>query len=90
MGRDGTLYAGGEAGRVYRISSNGEKVEVLANTGEFCLGVTLDKKENLYVCDMVKRAVIKVTQRGEITVFADTAGGRKFTCPNFSVPPIRL
>jgi hypothetical protein len=34
-GRDDTLYAGGEDGQVYRISSNGEKVEVLANTGGF-------------------------------------------------------
>ena len=41
VARDGTVYAGGEAGQVYRISPDGKKVEVLANTGGFCLGLTL-------------------------------------------------
>ena len=29
VARDGTLYAGGEAGQVYRISPDGKKSEVL-------------------------------------------------------------
>ena len=85
VGRDGTLYAGGEAGQVYRISSDGKKVETLANTGGFCLGLTLDQEESIYVCDLRRRALIKVSQRGSVTVVADAVGDRKFTCPNFSV-----
>ena len=45
VGRDGTVYAGGEAGQVYRISRDGEHVEVMANTGGFCLGISLDLRK---------------------------------------------
>lgn len=85
VGRDGTVYAGGEAGQVYRISPDGKTVETLASTGGFCLGVTLDQNEDIYICDCGKRAVFKVTQRGEAKIFADSAGGRKLVTPNFSV-----
>lgn len=37
VGRDGTLYAGGKAGQIYRISQNGQKVESIASTSGFCL-----------------------------------------------------
>ena len=85
VGRDGTVYAGGEAGQVYRISPDGKKVETIANTGGYCLGVTLDQKENLYICDMGKQAVFKVTQDGKVSVLADSVGNRKLISPNFSV-----
>jgi gluconolactonase len=85
VGRDGTVYAGGEAGQVYRISPDGKKVETVASTGGFCLGITLDQKEDIYVCDCGKRALFKVSQSGEVKVFADSAGDRKFVNPNFSV-----
>jgi len=85
VARDGTLYAGGEAGQVYRISRDGKKTEVLARTGGFCLGVTVDRQDNIYICDCSKRALIKVTQKGKVTVIADSAEGRKFMNPNFSV-----
>lgn len=85
VARNGTLYAGGEAGQVYRISPDGAKSEVLARTGGFCLGVTLDQQENIYICDCGARSLIKVTQKGEVTVVADSADGRRFVNPNFSV-----
>ena len=85
VARDGTLYAGGEAGQVYRIAPDGTKSEVLARTGGFCLGVTLDQQDNIYICDCGTRSLIKVTQNGEVTVVADSADGRRFVNPNFSV-----
>jgi sugar lactone lactonase YvrE len=85
VGKDGTLYAGGEAGQVYRISRDGRKVDVIAKTGGFCLGVTLDQKENTYVCDMGLKALLKVTSRGRVTKLADSVDGRKFESPNYSV-----
>jgi gluconolactonase len=85
VGHDGTLYAGGEAGQVYRISSDGKKVATVAKTGGFCLGITLDQRGNIYVCDLGRRALMKVSQHGRATVVADAVGDRKFTNPNFSV-----
>jgi gluconolactonase len=85
VGRNGTLYAGGEAGQVYRISPDGGTVKTLACTGGFCLGISLDRQENIVICDLCRRALLTVTQQGEITVLAEAAGGRKFVSPNFSV-----
>jgi gluconolactonase len=85
VGRDGTLYAGGERGQVYRISPDGKKVEEIAGTGGFCLGLTLDREENIYICDLNRHALLKVTQKGAITLVADTVDGVKIRTPNFSV-----
>jgi gluconolactonase len=85
VGRDQTLYAGGEAGQVYRISSDGKIVELIAETGGRCLGITLDAQENIYVCNAGRHQLLKVTQRGEVTVAAESVGARKLMCPNFSV-----
>jgi gluconolactonase len=84
-GRDGTLYAGGEAGQVYRIAPDGKRIETIANTGGFCLGITLDPQENIYVCDAGRKAVLKVTAQGQVVTLVESVGGRKLTNPNFSV-----
>jgi len=84
VGRDGKLYAGGEAGQIYRIACDGKTTEIIANTGGSCLGITLDREENIYVCDKGNRQVVKVTQRGDIGIVAECVGSRKLICPNFS------
>ena len=38
--RDGNLWAGGEAGQLYRVAPSG-KVEEIANLGGFCCGIAL-------------------------------------------------
>lgn len=85
VGRDGTLYAGGEAGQVYRISREGKSVEVIGSTGGFCLGITLDREENLYICDLGKHVVLRMDQQGRASVVADRVGDRKLVTPNFGV-----
>ena len=82
---DGHVYAGGEAGQVYRISPEGQKVETIATTGGFCLGLTLDRDENLYVCDCAKHAVLKVTQDGKVDHFVYSVRGNPLIQPNFAV-----
>lgn len=85
VSRDGTLYAGGEAGQIYRISMDGKSIEQIADTTGRCLGVTLDVNEDILVCDPVRRAILRVTQGGTVSIVADHVGDRAFTCPNFSV-----
>jgi gluconolactonase len=85
VARDATVYAGGEAGQVYRISPDGKKVEVFANTGGFCLGLTLDQEENLYICDPRRKAVLKVSTQGDVSVLLDEVDGQNLIQPNFSV-----
>jgi gluconolactonase len=85
VARDDKLYTGGEAGQIYRIAGDGKTTENIANTGGSCLGITLDREENIYVCDKGNRQIVKVTQRGDINIVAGSVGSRRLTCPNFSV-----
>lgn len=79
-GPDGFVYAGGEAGQIYRISLAGD-VEVLGTTGGFCLGLCLDAHANVYVCDQGNRAVMRVAQSGSVTRYAD-GGSVPMRVPN--------
>ena len=80
-GPDGYVYAGGEAGQVYRISLDG-KYEQFANTGGFCLGIACDAHANLYVCDIGHCAVMRVAPDGHVSVFSDRCVGVHMSTPN--------
>jgi gluconolactonase len=82
--RAGWLWAGGEAGQVYRISPEGA-LETIAELGGFCGGVawTPDDAE-LFVCNP-KHGLVRVSRRGEWSVFAKSAGERQLICPNYGV-----
>lgn len=55
---DGSVWAGGEAGQIYRISSDGKRVEEFANTGGFVLGVAVSPDARwLAACDLRKQCV---------------------------------
>jgi len=80
--RAGNLWAGGEAGQIYRIDAAG-KSETVANVGGFCCGVAFapDERE-LYVC-VSGVGVVRVTKDGQHRVFATHAGDHKIIAPNF-------
>jgi gluconolactonase len=83
-GPDGTVYAGGEAGQVYRISPDGKAVDEIARTGGFVLGVAMAPDgRNLHVCDLKQKSIFKldvVTKK--LSLFADRAGGKPISIPN--------
>jgi gluconolactonase len=81
----GAVYCGGEAGQVYRIAPDASRIEVIARTGGFCLGVTLDREENIIMCDAGRRELLKVTPDGRISVVTSSVADRKLVNPNFSV-----
>lgn len=81
----GNIYAGGEAGQVYRIAPDGKAVDLIASTGGFCLGITLDARGSIFVCDWGRRAVLRVTSRGEVEAVVTSVAGAKLINPNFSV-----
>lgn len=57
---DGYLYAGGEAGQLYRIDRATRTTTVIANTGGFILGVEIGPDGDLYACDFQQHAVFKL------------------------------
>ena len=55
---DGTFYAGGEGGQIYHISADGKRIEEIANTGGFVLGVAVAPDGKwLAICDLRKKCV---------------------------------
>lgn len=82
---NGFVYAGGESGQVYRIAPDASRAELIAKTGGFCLGITLDQDGNVIVCDAGRREVLKITPEGDIGVMVSSVAGRKLVNPNFSV-----
>ena len=83
-GPDGLVYAGGEAGQLYRIPREGQ-VETIASTGGFILGLCLDAAGLIYACDIKNRAVFRVTPRGQVTELSRGTAERPMVTPNFPV-----
>lgn len=81
-GPDGMLYAGGEAGQVYRIDPGGGGAEQIAGTGGFVLGLCLDAAEAIYACDAERAAVLRI-DGGTVETYCDSAGGTPLSCPNW-------
>ncbi len=79
--RAGSLWAGGEAGQVYRIDPMG-RVEAVANLGGFCAGLAFSPKDELFVCN-TSLGIVRVAANGKFTIFADRACDHKLICPNF-------
>src|SRR5499426_2284312 len=82
--REGNMYGGGTDGVIRKLSPDG-KVTEFARTGGRPAGMALDRQGNLFVCDVGKAAVLKVTPSGAVSVFADQVGSVKLFLPNFPV-----
>lgn len=80
--RDGNLWAGGEAGQVYRIDPAG-KAETVAHLGGFCGGLAFSPDDReLFVC-VVGVGVVRVSKSGEHRVFASHAGDHAIVAANY-------
>jgi gluconolactonase len=81
-GPDGFVYAGGEAGQIYRVGLDGKVMQV-GTTGGFNLGLALDADANIYVCDMARAAVMRMTPGGEVSVYCEECEGARIKTPNY-------
>jgi gluconolactonase len=82
--RDGHLWAGGEAGQIYRIDSAGH-VETIATLGGFTGGVALSPLDHaLYACNPTF-GLLRIDAAGRHSVFSSGPEGQKMICPNFPV-----
>jgi gluconolactonase len=83
-GPDGAVFAGGEAGQIYRVSLEGE-VALIAGTEGFVLGLCLDGHGNVYVCDQRRRAVVRASVAGEVVDYSGGDARRPLRVPNYPV-----
>jgi gluconolactonase len=84
---DGSVWAGGEAGQIYRISSDGKVVDEVANTGGFILGIAFSPGAKwLAICDLGKKCIWHLDLNTlKLERFAEGASGHLFNIPNYAV-----
>ena len=84
---DGSVWAGGEAGQIYRISPDGANVEEVANTGGFILGLAFNPGADwLAICDLKKKCIWKLTlPSNQLDKLSEGTGDHQFNIPNFPV-----
>lgn len=84
---DGSVWAGGEAGQVYRIAGDGSQVEVFANTGGFTLGIAFSPDASwLAICDLKQHCVWKLTLASkELVLLASSVDEVPIQIPNYPV-----
>lgn len=82
-GPDGRVYAGGEAGQIYRIGLDGG-IETVATTGGFMYGIALDADANVYACDFGRAEVTRVSPAGELETYSTGTDDRPLRVPNFA------
>ena len=75
---EGFIWAGGEAGQVYRVSPEGA-VETVAELGGFSNGVAWSPDHDVWVCNP-KHGVVRVKPSGQWHVFAGD-----MICPNYGL-----
>jgi gluconolactonase len=80
----GVLYAGGEAGQLYRVSLDGD-VEQAASTGGFLLGLAVAGDGRVYACDVAAGAVVRIDpMTGDCERYAQGDGaGDRMRAPNW-------
>jgi gluconolactonase len=75
---EGNIWAGGEAGQVYRVSPQGA-VEKMADLGGFCAGVAWSPHGDLWVCN-TPLGIVRVARDGKWSVFVG-----EMICPNYGL-----
>lgn len=83
---DGSVWAGGEAGQIYRIAADGSEIKEVNNTGGFILGIAFSPDASwLAVCDLKNKCVWKLDLKtNQLTKFATGADGVSFNIPNYA------
>jgi gluconolactonase len=86
FGHTGVLYAGGEAGQIYKIDLESKRCEEIANLGGFVCGIAVDGNENVYACLTKTHNVVRVNGKDRTnTVYCDKVDGSPIETPNFCV-----
>jgi gluconolactonase len=78
----GDLYAGGEKGQIYRVDMASHSFREVAHTPGFVLGLAIDGRGRLVVCDSEDGAVW-VLDGGRLTRLLASVDDRELTLPNF-------
>ncbi|MCY4085859.1 MAG: SMP-30/gluconolactonase/LRE family protein [Actinomycetia bacterium] len=82
-GPDGHLYAGGEAGQIYRAKLDG-RVEQIGTTRCFVLGLALDANLRVYACDLYHHKVFLFEpSTGGLEIYSSGTDEAPLNQPNY-------
>jgi gluconolactonase len=83
--KEGNVYGGGRNAVIYKVTPDGKVHELCTlPSGSIPNGVTMDRQGNLIYCDLGKKAMMRVTQSGQVSMIADRVGTLALTLPNFA------
>ena len=83
--KDNNVYGGGRNGILYKVDPEGKVGELCTlPSGSIPNGITLDRNGDIVYCDLGKKAMVRVTQSGKVSMIADRAGDLPLTLPNFA------
>lgn len=83
--KEGNVYGGGRNGIVYKVTPDGTVNELTTlPAGSMPNGITMDRQGNLVYCDLGKKAMMRVTPSGQVSMIADRVGTLPLTLPNFA------
>jgi gluconolactonase len=78
VGPDGWIWCGSENGQILRIAPDASRIEEVASTGGFALGLAFDGDRALFLCDLGHAAVFRLDLA--------TRKLERFTPPGIRVP----
>lgn len=84
---DGSIWAGGEAGQIYKIAPDGQQITEVASTGGFILGLAFSPDATwLLACDLRHKCLWRLDlQTGDLREFARGAEtDDQFKIPNYA------
>jgi gluconolactonase len=85
-GPDQRIYAGGEAGQLYRMGLGDSVCEQVARAeGGFLLGLAHDADGNTYACDDRNTCVHRITPQGAVSVYCNGNAEQRMRVPNYPV-----
>jgi len=83
--KEGNVYGGGRNGIIYKVSPEGQVSELITlPAGSMPNGIAMDRQGNFVYCDLGKKAMMRVTQSGQVSLIADRVDTLALTLPNFA------
>jgi len=83
--KENNVYGGGRNAVIYKVTPDGKVNELCTlPPGSIPNGVTMDRQGNVVYCDLGKKAMMRVTQSGQVSMIADKVGSLALTLPNFA------
>jgi len=83
--KENNVYGGGRNGIIYKVNPEGKVSELCTlPAGSVPNGITMDRQGNLVYCDLGKKAMMRVTQSGQVSMIADRVGNLALSLPNFA------